>query len=135
MLLTVLITNDNNDYSQLNATDSDILLKELGNGKSYHGTRFEDIMSEWVNKPGYPVVNVTKVNGAFELQQQSFTYETDNNTNDTKWWVPISYVTSKNMNFTDPFPMQWLNPKKQKLVISVSDEEEWIIVNVKQIGL
>ena len=133
--------NDNNNYSRAKAANSDILLEELGNGKTYNGVSFKKIMDNWVNKPGYPVVTVTKVNNTFELRQKQFTlheptiYETDNSeTNGTKWWVPVTYVTSKNMSFNNTYPSQWLAPNEEKLVIPVSDEEEWILVNVKQTG-
>ncbi|KAK9296119.1 hypothetical protein QLX08_009757 [Tetragonisca angustula] len=123
------------------AANSDILLEELGNGKTYNGVSFKKIMDNWVNKPGYPVVTVRKVNNTFELRQKQFTlheptiYETDNSeTNGTKWWVPVTYVTSKNMSFNNTYPSQWLAPNEEKLVIPVSDEEEWILVNVKQTG-
>lgn len=121
--------------NKLKAADSDILLKDLGNGIKYNGVPFEKIMNEWVNKPGYPVIRVKKVNNKFELQQQQFTlYETNNKQSNTKWWVPITYVTAKNMTSTNTYPSQWLSPNEDKLVIPVSDGEDWIIVNVKQIG-
>ena len=120
------------DKNKLKAADSNILLRDLGNGTTFDGTSFEDIMSEWVNKPGYPVVSVKKVNNTFELRQQQFTlYETKNG---TKWWVPITYVTDNNLIFDNTSPSKWLNPKEDKLVISVSNETKWIIVNVKQTG-
>ncbi|KAF3426307.1 hypothetical protein E2986_05312 [Frieseomelitta varia] len=124
--------------NQLKAANSNILLRQLGNGRNYSGVSFEEIMDNWVNKPGYPVVTVKKVNNTFELQQQQFRlYEPTiyvTNNNKTKWWVPVSYVTSKNMSFNNTHPRGWLAPNKEKLVIPVSGEEEWIIVNVKQAG-
>ncbi|KAK1121599.1 hypothetical protein K0M31_010391 [Melipona bicolor] len=119
--------------NKLKAADSNTLLKDLGNGTKYNEVLFEEIMNEWVNKPGYPVVSVKKVNNTFELRQQQFTlYETK--LNDTKWWVPITYVTTKNVTSTNTYPSRWLSPNQEKLDIPVSDGEDWIIVNVKQIG-
>ena len=88
-------------------------------------------MNEWVNKPGYPVVSVKKVNNTFELKQEQFKwYETKNG---TKWWVPVSYVTNDNLTSTDTRPSKWLSPKEDKLVIPINSS--WIIVNVNQTGL
>ncbi|XP_071870674.1 aminopeptidase N [Bombus fervidus] len=123
------------EYLKQNAekvANSTNLFEYLGNNKKWDGASFGEIMDEWVNNAGYPVVNVKRNHDdELQLSQERFSfYETKN---DANWWVPITYVKSSSMDFNNTTPIIWLKPGRNE-TIKFNNTEGWIIVNTQQAG-
>ncbi|CAK9834336.1 Aminopeptidase N [Anthophora retusa] len=118
----------------LSSATSDDVLKALGEAanRTWEGAKFDEIMNEWVNKPGYPVVNVRKDNKGLVLNQERFTLYRTND--DTKWWVPITYFKKINLNDTATKPVEWLQPNGKNVTINYNNTDGWIVVNSQQAG-
>ncbi|XP_053976697.1 aminopeptidase N-like [Hylaeus volcanicus] len=113
------------------------LQKAAPSNKTWAGQNLATIMKEWLDKPGYPVVTVnTTKEGNLVLSQERFLL--DGVTDDSKWWIPISYVTNSTEkidfnNITEP--SYWMNNNGSVLTIKAEvANETWVIVNPKQIG-
>lgn len=91
---------------------------------------FEQLMDEWVNKPGYPVVNVVRKEKVYEISQKRFLLYKSGN--DTKWWVPLTYFRLSNINETT-LPKLWLSPNDEFVKVDVK-EGDGIIFNALQTG-
>lgn len=87
-------------------------------------------MDNWLNKPGYPVVTVTKTaNNTFNLTQERFFLLKPVKQDTTQWYIPITYVTEKAPNDIQSF---WMEPEKSiDISINASD---WILFNKDQTG-
>lgn len=110
-------------------------------------TSVKEIMDTWTLQTGFPEVNVTRNYETEEVvfSQKRFMYEINNklkkrNTVDKSnekplWWVPLSYTTSKILDFNATSPVNWIR-KTEKLTIRSIDAEpdEWILVNIQQTG-
>ncbi|XP_043263382.1 uncharacterized protein LOC122403732 [Colletes gigas] len=120
------------DYS-LKVAESKNLIDHLqADGKeTWGGQKFETIMDEWINKPGYPVVTVNRTDNGVELSQERFMLY--GSSNDIKWWIPITYVLHPDVNFNNTTPTLWLS-KTENLTISNVTRDNWIIINTQQTG-
>lgn len=131
-ILVTRATVTDNYYRKLSVADSNDLLEALQNATTQKFDKeFKEIMDTWITKPGYPVVTVTRKEDKITLSQERFTLHgaADN----TKWWVPITFVQKGNPNFTDTTPTAWLNPEHNQTELTVK-KDEWVIVNVNQAG-
>lgn len=108
-----------------------------------NSTSVKDIMDTWTLQTGFPEVTVTidYTNQNIEFKQKRFAYaddwkkKKDTKPDDTLWWIPISYTTSRRLNFNDTKPSSWIR-KTPNLLVNDSDiaPEDWILVNVQQTG-
>ena len=58
----------------------------------------------------------------------------DDDTDDNKWYVPITYTTSADPSrFTETTTKEWLTPDAD-LTILLDNEDNWIILNNQQVG-
>ena len=58
----------------------------------------------------------------------------DDDTDDTKWYVPITYTTSTDPSkFTETTTKEWLTPTAD-VTITLDKEDDWIILNNQQVG-
>ncbi|EGI57790.1 Aminopeptidase N [Acromyrmex echinatior] len=87
-------------------------------------------MDTWTNQNSYPVVNVMKnyTTGEITIFQKCVCGQKSNN----EWWIPITFATQSNPNFSDTAPRYWLKPN-QNITFKI-DPNDWIIVNIQQIG-
>nr|XP_034185422.1 aminopeptidase N-like [Osmia lignaria] len=118
-----------NKYQKTAATSNDLLaaLQNAAGDKTWGGAKFSEIMNEWVNKPGFPVVNVKKVkDGEFEVSQKRFL--SDGSTDETKWWVPLTYTHKSELEFKNTTPVAWLKANGDSVTINI-DTKEWILFN------
>nr|XP_033323667.1 aminopeptidase N-like [Megalopta genalis] len=115
--------------------DSDELIKYLQAAAGYHAVwgdaKLEEIMDTWITRSGYPVVTVKEDNGNFVLSQERFLYYGFDEV--TKWWIPITYVTKENLNFSHTAPIIWLKPTEDSHTIS-NVNSDWILLNNLQMG-
>ncbi|XP_029033388.2 aminopeptidase N-like isoform X2 [Osmia bicornis bicornis] len=118
-------------HQKLAATSDDLLAalqSAAGATKTWGGANFSVIMNEWVNKPGFPVVNVKKVkDGEFEVSQKRFL--SDGSTDDTKWWVPLTYTHKSEAEFKNTTPVAWLKANGDSVTINIENNNEWILFN------
>jgi len=87
------------------------------------------IMNNWIMKSHYPVINVTQdsQNGNIIISQKN------GNVKD-KWWIPITYTTQTELNFSNTVPSYWLGSNDQQITITKIDPFDWIIINLQQTG-
>jgi len=89
-----------------------------------------DVMDNWLNKSGYPVVTVSKISeNRFNLTQERFFLVKPVNQDTTQWYIPITYVKEEAPNDIQSF---WMIPEEPKIAtINVSN---WILFNKNQTG-
>ncbi|XP_066141998.1 aminopeptidase N-like [Euwallacea fornicatus] len=93
-----------------------------------------EVVDSWINKGGYPVLNVSLTNGDLIISQQRFLYE-GAETEETKWYVPVSYtISSSNDNNQDTTPRGWVTPIKDLVISNFTEDNDWIVVNNQQTG-
>jgi len=96
--------------------------------------RIKEVMDTWMNQNRYPVVNVEKnyETGEITISQKCFhARETDEIIN-IVWWIPITFATQSNPNFSNTVPSLWLRPN-QNISFEINSSD-WIIVNLQQTG-
>ncbi len=82
-----------------------------------------EIMSDWLTKPGYPLINVKRnSDGSFQLEQSKFTIS---GTSDGTWKVPVNYITSEGPGSI------LLDAASAR----INTKSEWIKLNYKQAGV
>ncbi|XP_066141970.1 putative aminopeptidase-2 [Euwallacea fornicatus] len=98
------------------------------------GITLSEVVENWINKGGYPVVNVTLSESDLVISQQRFLYnETD--TEDSSWYIPISYTISSSNDFNeDTFPKNWVTPTQPLIIPDFANTNDWIVVNNQETG-
>lgn len=119
-----------------------------GSGHFDNLTNVKDVMDTWTLQTGYPEVNVTRNYGTQEVEfsQKRFVYISGNKNKKRNaivekpqekplWWIPLSYTTSRKLDFNATQPATWMR-KTEKLSVSSIDIEpdEWLLVNIQQTG-
>lgn len=94
-----------------------------------------DVMSSWINQPGYPVVTVTRdyKRNTATLKQTRFFSADKPEISDEKWWIPITYTYKNAINFNLSIPQLWIEPNKNASIAGLKPDQ-WIIVNTQQTG-
>ncbi|XP_050506940.1 membrane alanyl aminopeptidase-like [Diabrotica virgifera virgifera] len=89
------------------------------------------VMNNWVVQSGFPLVTVTVSEGNVQIEQRRFG---DNGTDDnSKWYVPITFITSGSSGVPSTRPSYWLTPENN-VAFQLPQGAEWIIVNNLQTG-
>lgn len=108
-------------------------------------TNVKDIMDGWTTKMGFPVVNVARnyESNTIEFAQSRFTFIAPNQwkslqieyDDDTLWWIPLSYTTMSQANFSDTKPKDWIRGvEKISKDFKQMTPKDWIIVNIQGTG-
>lgn len=127
---------------QFNSTTSDDLWNALQialdeSEVPHNEYRLKEVMDTWLKQRHFPVVRVTRNydTGETILTQEHFRPESeDEHVDSDKWWIPLSYVTQTNPDFSSTLPTHWLRPQDKNISIDGVDPNDWIIVNVQQMG-
>lgn len=92
-------------------------------------------MTSWLNQSGYPLITVSRDydNGRITIFHGSSMCETDLSYT-PMWWIPIRIATSSSFDFSLTRPKFWLNQQNLTLSIDGYDKNDWIIINLQQIG-
>ncbi|XP_039289977.1 puromycin-sensitive aminopeptidase-like protein isoform X2 [Nilaparvata lugens] len=101
-----------------------------------NGTSLRQVVSTWVDQDGFPLLTVTRKNRSIIIEQSAYsrTLTRDGRVNEEKaWWVPLTFTTDKELNFTDTTTKAWLGPQKS-VEIKMGDALQWIIFNIQQTG-
>ncbi|CAH1973006.1 unnamed protein product [Acanthoscelides obtectus] len=86
----------------------------------------DEIMHNWIYQPGFPLVQVDWNETAITISQERF-----NSNATTQWYIPITFATSQDLNFTTDVKMM-LEPGK-KIVIQ-DFNFTWIMLNTQVAG-
>lgn len=104
----------------------------------------KEIMDSWTLKVGYPIVTVTRdyINNSVEVTQQRYLLDVERSRDETDrcWYVPLSFTTEKELNFSATHARDWLEcdcgkSEKLKVIYNMPSDKEWIIFNVQMTGL
>ncbi|XP_011876025.1 PREDICTED: leucyl-cystinyl aminopeptidase-like isoform X2 [Vollenhovia emeryi] len=99
--------------------------------------KIKEVMDSWVNYKQYPLVTVTRnyETGETIISQKRFHLqknEENDVTEDHKWWIPVTFATQTNPDFSNTFPNYWLSPLDQNISLHVHPND-WIVVNLQQV--
>jgi len=97
------------------------------------------VMDNWVNKPGYPVITVTwnkKLRGTVDIKQERFFWVKPVKEDKTQWYIPINYVTEDSPEKVMPTDKKsrWLIPGTNASLDKLNDTK-WILFNKNQTGM
>ncbi|KYN22132.1 Voltage-dependent calcium channel subunit alpha-2/delta-4 [Trachymyrmex cornetzi] len=112
----------------------------------HDGYRIKEVMDTWMNQNSYPEVDVqrisSKINDIMTLSQKCI-YKQEinecinntciNNTCTNEWYIPLTFATRSNPDFSNTVPKAWLRPNKT-IIRHLLKREDWIIVNIQQTG-
>lgn len=91
-------------------------------------------MGSWADQAGYPVLNVTINAGVATLSQEKFLLRnTIGASTNVTWWIPITWTTQSNPQFTNTTPQYWLSTQSGNITVT-NNTDEWIIVNLQESG-
>lgn len=104
----------------------------------------KQIMDSWTLKVGYPVVTIERdyKNNSVSITQNRYILDAHRTRDDTNYcyYVPLSFTTKKELNFTATHAREWLEcdckkDDQTKVLSNIANEDEWIIFNLKLAGL
>ncbi|RLU27559.1 hypothetical protein DMN91_001363 [Ooceraea biroi] len=97
--------------------------------------RLKEVMDTWITQRHFPMIRVTRnyKTGETILTQEHFPLDDDKQIDDNKWWIPVTFTTQTNPDFTSTVPTHWLSPD-QNITIDGIDPADWIIVNLQATG-
>lgn len=91
-------------------------------------------MNEWTTKTGYPIVTIKRQEHNVRIEQKKYKYLNLSLTNqENVWQIPLTFTTSKQLDFLDTMPNYLLNNTSQELDYKL-EPNEWIIFNIQQTG-
>jgi len=96
--------------------------------------RVKEVMDTWINQKRYPVVNVVKnyETGEVTISQECFRGQEVDKCINMTWWIPVTFATQSNPNFSNTVPSYWLRPN-QNISFRINPND-WIILNIQQTG-
>ncbi|XP_068228252.1 aminopeptidase N-like [Palaemon carinicauda] len=99
----------------------------------------KEVMDTWTLQMGYPVLNVTRSSDGMSAtitQERFLLVKAKNSTDphDYSWWVPLTYTSQDNPDFTSTETALWMDKQKEISIESLPAQDKWVIFNVQQIG-
>ncbi|XP_011058986.1 PREDICTED: aminopeptidase N-like isoform X1 [Acromyrmex echinatior] len=94
--------------------------------------KIKEVMDTWMNQDRYPIVNVKKNYETGEVTISQICFQKFNETITNKWWIPVTFATQSNPNFSNTMPKYWLRPD-QNISFTINSND-WIILNLQQTG-
>ncbi|CAG2054125.1 unnamed protein product, partial [Timema podura] len=119
-------------YSHLQAQHSET----VGSDESVD---VKQIMDSWGNQKGYPLISVTRDYhaGTANVTQKRFLLMPTSDTLDDgyNWWVPLSYTSRSEADFTMTSPAVWITPSDSQLQLTgIGGSGDWVIFNIQETG-
>ncbi|XP_036344816.1 aminopeptidase N-like [Rhagoletis pomonella] len=120
-----------------------LTIEAIAAGLLDRNTTVKKIMDTWTLQIGYPVLTVTRYPNthAIRMEQQRFIFSNQSDSQysaedrNPLWWIPITYTTSKELNFENTRPITWV-PRSE--VYEIEDRNlstaDWFIFNIQQTG-
>ncbi|XP_025270275.1 puromycin-sensitive aminopeptidase-like protein, partial [Camponotus floridanus] len=103
----------------------------------HNAYRLKEVMDTWIKQRHFPIVHVNRNNDTNQiiLTQEHFRPESeDKHVDNDRWWIPLTFATQTNPDFSNTLPTHWLTPQDQNITIDGIDPNDWIIVNLQQMG-
>ncbi|KAK9730887.1 Peptidase family M1 domain [Popillia japonica] len=94
----------------------------------------ETVLTTWDSNPGYPLINVTIQGSSIHFHQRRFVDAYPDSVHPNIWYVPISFATASNPQFSSTLPRFWLTNRTTTVDLPDFAANDWIIVNVQQSG-
>ncbi|XP_015607564.1 aminopeptidase N [Cephus cinctus] len=93
------------------------------------------VMDTWVDQPGFPLITVTRdyTTGTANISQERY-FQSGASGDGTRWWVPISYTTQSDLDFSATSPREWIPQAKDNIVLSGFKPTDWTMFNIKESG-
>lgn len=139
----ILFLIANREHNVANSNDLFDAIEEKSKPAGITPKPMKELMDNWVNKKGYPIITVSRDYTAENVQihQEYFstvkpkeTTEKENKEEEkVHWWVPINYATEEKIDFEETKATQWLEPEKN-LTIEKLNSSQWLILNKQQTG-
>nr|CAD7397317.1 unnamed protein product [Timema poppensis] len=100
----------------------------------------QDVFESWTLQMGYPVITVTRdyALGTVNVNQERFLLTDSSSTDDHdyKWWVPLTFTTKTEKDFTDTTTKEWLKrtEENKQLTTLTPVTSDWVLFNIQQTG-
>lgn len=121
------------DVSYRGVAEPNDLFKILSGQAKDLPYNFETIMRTWTDQAGYPVLFVRRQeNNTILISQKRGLYDQDSKDN-TIWYIPLTYTTKSEANFSNTAIRDWLITE-QKTIRIPGDTNDWVIFNIQQKG-
>ncbi|XP_026755770.2 aminopeptidase N-like [Galleria mellonella] len=96
------------------------------------------VLDRWTTQGGFPVINVRRsapAANSLSLDQERFLLDRSQWSNE-RWHVPLNWVLSTDVDFSDTRPQQWYPVTSSHLSINIPglSKAEWYIINKQQTG-
>uniref|UniRef100_A0A336M823 CSON013169 protein n=1 Tax=Culicoides sonorensis TaxID=179676 RepID=A0A336M823_CULSO len=89
------------------------------------------LFEDWFRVDYYPLVNVSINDNTVSIKQALYNFKKS----DLLLYIPISYVTTEDMDFEDTSPYDWIQPDPNfELKIEDFPEDSFILLNKQQTG-
>ncbi|XP_068081869.1 uncharacterized protein [Anabrus simplex] len=125
-------------YSDATADDLSAGLQQAvdEDGALPNGPAVKDFVNSWTVQAGYPVVTVTRdyTTGTAVIQQAPFVLDDSFEESERQWYVPVSYTTSQELEFSNTKPNVWLIPGNNTTLQGLPGDDQWIILNKQAAG-
>ncbi|XP_037790240.1 aminopeptidase N-like [Penaeus monodon] len=98
------------------------------------------IMDTWTLQKGFPVVKVARSSDgtSADVSQEHFLLMKNENlsqTQDLRWWVPLSYTSQSEANFDQTEAKRLMEDSEERITItSLPPKDQWVIFNLQQTG-
>lgn len=125
-------------FSMLGSTSPDDLWIAMQiavnkSGQVEYKFNIKKLMDTWTMQNHYPVLRMSR---NYHNVRTIIWSEMHNVTKQNNWWIPVTYATQTSLNFnvTWSYIQEWLSPQKSFLYLPSIDKNDWIIINLQQIG-
>ncbi|XP_011061956.1 PREDICTED: aminopeptidase N-like [Acromyrmex echinatior] len=90
------------------------------------------LMDFWITQNQYPILKMTR---NYRDGRTAIWAEMRNMSKRHEWWIPVTYTTETNLNFTiTPFCEDWITPEQFFIYLPPINVNNWIIVNLQHLG-
>uniref|UniRef100_A0A1B6CLC6 Aminopeptidase n=1 Tax=Clastoptera arizonana TaxID=38151 RepID=A0A1B6CLC6_9HEMI len=97
----------------------------------------KQIMDTWTLQTGFPLITVTRQYDSKEaiVSQKRFLMGNTTDTNNSLWWVPLTYTWLPQPDFETTTTNSWLKNNETSMVIDIeARSHQWVVFNIKQTG-
>lgn len=125
--------NSDNFFDSVQNSEEKKLEKYLPKVKDVKIT-LKNVMNNWVNEPGYPVITITwskTLPDVVNITQERFFLVKPVKEDKTQWYIPVNYVTEDSPTNHKSL---WLIPGRHTLLNNLNNTK-WILFNKNQTGM
>nr|CAD7423005.1 unnamed protein product [Timema monikensis] len=109
------------------------------------GLSVKSVLDTWSLQEGYPLITVSRIydsNNIYRsvsVHQERFylkSSERISNTQENRWWVPLTYTSQSELNFNSTTTRDWLRASQENSLITDINinATEWVIFNIQETG-